>query len=226
MKKVIPNKVAVYFHLNPITGIPFYVGIGVKFRPYRTSGRSVLWNRHVEKYGFHVKIVELFDTWNEAQEKEKYYIKFYGRIDKKTGCLVNHTDGGDGALGNITNIGKKHSEESKLKRSIALKGRKPSKECTEGRKLAGYKAWNKGIPMREESKERLSESKKGITLSEEHRNKISEKLKGRVFSEETKRKNSESLKGRIKSDEHKRKLSEAAKKQWQSGNTWHNKKAA
>lgn len=214
-----------YFHINPVTKAVFYVGIGVGFRPYRKSGRSIFWNRVVNKYGFEIKIIEEFETWEAAAEREKFYIKMYGRIDNKTGILVNHTNGGEGTLGIITNIGYKHSAESNLKKSIALKGRKPHPNTIAARKLAPYVAWNKGTKMREESRLKMIKSRTGQKLTQEHKDKIGVKMKGRIFSEETRRRNSAALTGRKLSDETKKKLSDAAKRQWQTGNTWYNKVA-
>ena len=46
----------------------------------------------------------------------KYFIKLYGRINKKTGILTNLTDGGDGCLGLIV------SEKNKKKHSLRMSG--------------------------------------------------------------------------------------------------------
>jgi hypothetical protein len=214
------GKVAVYFHINPESGLPFYVGIGVKFRPYRVTGRSKLWNRYVVKHGMEIKIVHLLDTWEEAKAMEITYIKQYGRIDKRSGILVNHTDGGDGALGCISNIGQKRTPEQRKKISDALKGRQPSDLCKSASLAARQRGFKKG-PMSEEQKKRISESKKGIPISVDQKNKISLALKGRVFSEETKSKNSQANKGRIKSNDHKRKISDGVKRQWAEKRTWY-----
>lgn len=64
-------------------------------------------------------------------------------------------------------------------------------------------AWNKGIPMKEESKRKMSESlkgrpawNKGIPHSEEQRRKLCIARQGRVYSEETKRRISIGNKGK------------------------------
>lgn len=220
------NKIYLYGHYKKGTNEVFYIGIGVKFRFRRTSGRSKLWNRYVDKYGLDCRILEYFDTLDAAKKREVELIKQFGRVDKRTGVLVNHTDGGDGALGCITNVGRKHSEESKLKRSLSLKGRKPSPQAIAARKLVGYKSWNKGVPMSDSTKKKLSEGRKGKKASEETKRKLSISLKDRFFSDEHRQKISNSLKGSVKSEEHRRKISEAAKRQWESGNTWYNKKVA
>ncbi len=211
------GKISVYFHVNPSTELPFYVGIGIGFRPYRITGRSQLWNRVAKKYGVEIKIIHLLDTWEEAQISERDYIKMYGRIDNKTGILVNHTDGGDGTLGCIFNVGSKRTPEQRKKISDSLKGRKPSQSCVEARKVAGYKSYNKGKSWTPEMKSKMSEIKKGSKLTAEQKLKISAKMKGRFQNEEWRRKNSEALKGRKLSEEHKKKISLATKRQWAEG---------
>ena len=70
--------------------------------------------------------------------------------------------------------------------------------------MKGQKAWNKGIPMKEEVKDRISKLTKGRTrpkFSEEWKRKMSEarkKIVGWNHSEETKNKISESHKGKKK----------------------------
>ena len=56
--------------------------------------------------------------YNFAKEKEKEFIKLYGRIDNNTGSLCNMTDGGDGALNQF------QSEETRKKRGKSISGEK------------------------------------------------------------------------------------------------------
>ena len=95
-------------------------------------------------------------------------------------------------------------------------------ECVMSSKWLNMAAWplidNRGKPLSEEHKRKLSESKKGKPRSEESKRKISEALKGennfwygKTRSEETKRKQSEAMKGKTRSEEHSRKISEALK---------------
>lgn len=112
---------------------------------------------------------------------EKGFIRMYDTI--KNG--YNSCDGG---TKNVS--GFHHSEKTKQIISEKKKG-KPS--------------WNKGIPMTEEAKIKLSESKKGtkhfgVHPSEETKKKISESQKGKHY-----------LKGIPKSDEHRKHLSESHK---------------
>ena len=59
----------------------------------------------------------------------------------------------------------------------------------------GKPAWNKGVPMSNEQKKKLSDANKGKHLSEATIKKMREALKGRQFSEETRKKLSEAAKG-------------------------------
>ena len=74
--------------------------------------------------------------------------------------------------GNKYKLGKKHSDETKLKIS---KG-------------------NKGKTVSEEAKRKMSKAKKGILFSEEHKRKLSESNRRRRHSEKTKLKMTESQK--------------------------------
>lgn len=56
--------------------------------------------------------------------------------------------------------------------------------------VLGFSAWNKGVPMSEKTKKKMSESKKGFSV-----------WTGKQHSEETKQKMSESRKGRKKANQ-------------------------
>lgn len=108
------NKNYVYFHINPLKNAVFYVGIGKKDRAYVKKGRSELWQRTVSKYGYIIDIVENNLSWNKAQEREKFYIKRFGRINMDTGKLVNFTDGGEGMNNPSEETRRKVGEKSRL----------------------------------------------------------------------------------------------------------------
>jgi hypothetical protein len=179
----------VYGHYGD-DGICFYVGIGDKKRPTRFTRRSKFWHNYVKKHCVSgkpgVKVWHQNLTWEQAKEHEIFWISIYGRRDNGTGCLVNLTDGGDGAVN--------PSEETKQKISQAHKGKTP---------------WNKGKSLSEETRQKLSQAHKGKTpwnkgkpRSEETRQKISQALMGekhpqygKPHSEETKQKMSQAKNG-------------------------------
>ena len=138
-------KAYVYTHTRLDTNEVFYVGIGTQdnyIRASRTANRSVFWKNITKKTGWKVNIV--FDnlTWDEACDKEKELISFYGRKDIGTGILVNHTNGGDGSNGRVfsqetrnkmakTRKGVKISEEQKEKTRLSMLGKNKKKVINE-----------------------------------------------------------------------------------------------
>lgn len=184
----------VYRHIRKDTNEVFYIGIGkTKRRMNSIHDRNKYWNNIVNKVGFYYEIIEDNLTWEEACEKEKYWIKFYGRKELNEGILVNMTDGGEGnnnfseeVLNKIreSSKGRVCSEETKQK----LRGKTLS---IEARKKISEK--NKGKIVSDETRLKLSianksckpPSQKGNIRSEEVKKKISEKNKGRILTEET-----------------------------------------
>jgi hypothetical protein len=157
----------VYRHIRLDKNEPFYIGIGSDSnynRAYeiKKNRRNIVWYRIASKCKIEVEIMLDNLTWNEACEKEKEFIKLYGRKDLNTGILCNLTDGGDGSIGFIVN------QETKEKMKVRMQGKnnpmynKPhSKELIEQIRLKrlGISAWNKGLKTGKNIK--LSESKKG-----------------------------------------------------------------
>jgi hypothetical protein len=89
---------------------PFYFGKGKNKRieeHYRPSSlkqnnlKNKIINRVILDTGNKPIGVKLFEnlTEEEALTKEKELISYFGRIDKATGILANHTDGGEGHSG-------------------------------------------------------------------------------------------------------------------------------
>lgn len=114
-----------YRHIRIDKNEVFYVGIGQKMdinydslekeyeRAYDKNSRSKFWNRIINKTLYKVEIIFECDTLEEVYEKEKEYIKLYGRRDLGKGTLVNLTDGGDGTYGLI--FTKEHLQKLKDK---------------------------------------------------------------------------------------------------------------
>ena len=175
----------VYRHIRLDKNEPFYIGASSLNdenyeRAYNKYRRTSFW-KNIAKFGYDVEII--FDdlSWEEAQKKEKEFIKLYGRKNLNNGTLCNLTDGGEGNLnrkhteeakikiseagkGRTHNIGKKHSIETRIKRSNSLKGIKRSEETK--RKLSEFQKGNKnwlGKHHTEESKLKISLKQRGIT---------------------------------------------------------------
>lgn len=101
------GKYYLYSHIRSDTNVPFYVGIGKKinnfkkleteyYRAYNKKLRNKFWKDIVEKTSYSIKILLESNNNSFIKEKEKEFIKLYGRIDCKKGSLCNLTDGGDG----------------------------------------------------------------------------------------------------------------------------------
>ena len=105
-----------YMHTRKTDGRIFYIGIGSKKRSKSKSRRNKHWRNTVNKYGYNITILLDGLTWKKACNLEIKMIAFYGRKDKVGGCLVNKTDGGEGAKGIVI------SEETKEKMSERMIG--------------------------------------------------------------------------------------------------------
>lgn len=139
----------------------------------------------IKKHGWHKHKFEIIHICmpDELDELEVYYIDLYQTLNSKYG--LNLREGGG--------IGAKMSDESRLKLSLALKGR-PSP--------------NKGVAMSEEQKKKISESNKGKKLSLETRKKLSLANIGKKRSPESIEKTAKANKGRVVSETTKQKLSQ------------------
>lgn len=111
-----------YRHIRLDKNEPFYIGIGSDEgygRSKEISNRNRYWRNIVKKTPYDVEIMLDNLTWEEACEKEKEFIKLYGRKDLNTGILCNLTEGGEGVLG------MKHSEQTRKK--ISEDNKRPEK---------------------------------------------------------------------------------------------------
>ena len=135
---------------------PYYIGKGKGDRAYKKSKNDI----KPPKDKSRVILLKQNLSENEAFNHEKYMIDIFGRKDLGTGILHNRTYGGDGSSGVL------QSEETKLKRSNALKG----------------------IPRPEDVKIRISEKNKGKTHTKEAKDKIGDTHKGNKYWEGKKHK--------------------------------------
>lgn len=132
---------------------PYYIGKGKGRRAYNYHSKFVKVPPKER-----ILILKYFCDEDDAYNHEKYMIAVFGRKDKETGILINRTDGGDkppdstGRVGWNKGMTMKFSDERRIKLSIALKGKKKSKEQRE--KLSKAKT---GIPSPFKNKFKLSE---------------------------------------------------------------------
>ena len=127
----------VYRHIRKDKNLPFYIGIGKDpKRPYSKKYRNKAWLGVVDKTDYNIDILFENLTKHQAITKEKEFIKLYGRVDIKTGCLYNMTDGGEGAFSMI------YTDDRNKKISNTLKGRKHKKETIIKNRLSHSNRWN------------------------------------------------------------------------------------
>ena len=94
----------IYKHIRNDTNEVFYIGIGSDedgkyIRANKKRGRNSYWINIVNKVGYSIQIIEDDVSWEMACEREKKWIKHYGRKQLNEGTLINMTDGGEGTLG-------------------------------------------------------------------------------------------------------------------------------
>ena len=119
---------------------PFYVGISqyLKSRPYSHVHDAVKYpnrcmkhriiNRIINQTGSWPDILILLDgdfEWEFLCKLEVEFIKIIGRRDKKLGPLSNHSDGGEGVIGNFGELnpffGRTHDQKTRYKMSLKVK---------------------------------------------------------------------------------------------------------
>jgi len=159
----------VYRHVRLDKNEVFYIGIGLKEDDYKRayskdSRRSQHWRSIIKSTPYRVDIMFEDDDANVIKEKEKEFIKLYGRKDLGLGTLVNFTDGGDGMLG--------HVPSDEHRKAIS-------------KSQLGSLNHNYGKTTPDEVRKKISDANKGKTVSAETREKLSKAGKGRIVSEET-----------------------------------------
>lgn len=179
----------VYLHKRKDTNDVFYIGVGKhKRRAYSKSGRNQHWHNIVNKVGYFVEIIEQDISIENALEKEKELVKYYGKTSNG-GILVNVTDGGE-LYAHWS--GTKFTPIHKYNISKGNMGKIHSTQTIEKLKK----------PKTEEHKKNISRGRIGMVFSEEHKINLSKSHigqtnwnKGGNLSSDVKRKISKSLIG-------------------------------
>lgn len=144
-------------------GTPYYIGKGKYNRAWSKTHRV-----NLPKNIHNIVILESGLSEIGALALERRYIRWYGRVDNKTGILHNLTDGGDGVSGLI------FTEDHKNKLRAYNLGKTISRENVEKMRQA-----NIGKPRSDKTKEKISKGNKGKIRSDECKKANSEKQKGK-----------------------------------------------
>lgn len=162
----------IYRHIRLDKNEVFYIGVGTKYtdkrcpnaNPYRRAflkaPRNPFWKNIVAKTKYEVDIIYESDSYKYIEEKEKEFIKLYGRRELGTGSLCNMTDGGKGQKCVHLRV---HSQATKDKMSKSAMGRVFTEEHKEKLRLAKLKnpvRYWKGKQFSEEHKKGLSKPKR------------------------------------------------------------------
>jgi DNA-binding transcriptional ArsR family regulator len=163
------NNRIVYIFFYPVrhkrAGLPCYVGKGVpsRIQAHLNCSRCTAKSHHhnkpfnslLSRYNNKIPVVILHEGLSDRQAKEyeTSLIVAVGRLDKDTGPLFNHTDGGDGANGQII------SDETRKKLSEANKGKKASDSARKKMSLSASARVRR--PCSPETAAKISAAQKG-----------------------------------------------------------------
>jgi hypothetical protein len=158
------NKLCVYLHKRNDNDEIFYIGIGIKNRPYSKHSRNRYWYHIVKKYGYSVEIIYDGLNWESACIIEIMLIEKYGRKDLGLGPLVNLTNGGDGTFGLknpfLSSMNQKYPKKGEKNGMFGKKHNDDSKNRMK-QSHSGVKNHFYGKSHTSESKNKISKSKKG-----------------------------------------------------------------
>lgn len=150
----------IYKTTNLLNG-KIYIGKDKKNNP-SYLGSGVLLKQSIKKYGkknFVKEILEYCNSFDELNEKERYWISYYKSQDKLIG--YNITDGGDGNT--LKWNGDKLTDEHKIKISESLK---KSENFKKSRSSEEFKQkcsnWQKGKKRSAEYLEKFNDSRNKI----------------------------------------------------------------
>jgi len=196
----------VYAFCKP-DGVPYYIGKGTGGRVNQTANRPLVVRRYINKYGKNTKIIDKDISESQAFELEVFLISELGRLDDKTGILLNLTNGGEGSSN--------PSESSREKKSQSLvdaySDPELRKKISDSRKtqwIEHRESMMAGINS-EECKKVQSEKRKLLWQDPAYRAKM---MASRALSNEKRIENIRKVKA---TPEHRRKLSDGLKKAWQ-----------
>ena len=117
-------------------GTPYYIGKGCGNRAWNKNKKDII---KPPVYSNHIVIMESNLTELGALALERFYIRWYGRKDNKTGILRNKTDGGEGTSGAKHPYLKRRPPSEETKRKISEAKRKnPIIEKTKKKWLITY----------------------------------------------------------------------------------------
>lgn len=189
----------IYKTTNNITG-KIYIGKDKKNNP-KYLGSGLILRQAIKKYGkenFTKVVLEHCSDEQELDIREKFWIKHYQSTDRGVG--YNLTEGGTGGDTFSKNPNK---EIIRSKMGQQFKGKTHSQETKEylseirkgsGNGMYGKQPWNKGIPVPDDVKKKISDKLKG-------------KFTGIAKSDYVKQCVSKAQLGVPKSEEHKKKIS-------------------
>ena len=171
----------IYKTINIINNF-IYIGQDKNNNP-NYYGSGLILNNAIKKYGkenFKKEILEYCNSKEQLNQKEIYWINFYNSTNRNIGYNITMGGSGGDTISkhpdrneivrkiSIANKGKligyKHTEETKLKNSLAHKGKKQTEESNLKRSLKTKgisKPWKNDRIVTEETKEKISFANKG-----------------------------------------------------------------